>query len=210
MRYCTKCGYQLVDTAKFCNYCGAPVITPAEAQVVNPDEGFSQNPYTEAAQTYQQPQYNEYQYTQPKSDEELQAEEQNFLNLIYRGLSHEAMAWRIGAIAYLIYSVMFILLGISGMFDTKDSIMDIAKGILYIPISIIGFVMASKVNKLKNILYTDCKAAFRHYTPGSIVMGALFNSIAMIFIIVYFVQTKSHAAVIERIKTKQEEYNSQR
>lgn len=210
MRYCTKCGYQLVDTAKFCNYCGAPVITSAEAPAAKTEEDFSQNPYTETAQSYQQPQYNEYQYAQPKSDEELQAEEQKLLNLIYRGLSHEAMAWRIGAIAFLIYSALFIFLGLSGMFDASDSIMDLAKGILYIPVSIIGFVMAGKVNKCKSILYTDCKAALKHYTPGSIVMGALFNSIAMIFVIVYFVQTKSNAAVIERIKNKQEEYNSQR
>ena len=44
--YCTKCGYQIEDDAKFCEHCGEPVtiITPEMMQTANASDADKNKP----------------------------------------------------------------------------------------------------------------------------------------------------------------------
>ena len=221
MKYCTKCGYQLIDEARFCNACGAP----AEPQTQKASFE-SENPYASEANTYSAPQYTASQYTnEPKSEEELRAEEQALLDKFSIGLKHERMAWKFTGIFYLVGTIFFTVFGLifgiaaigaSGLlgeelaaFATIFS-MYIFMGIgIYLPVTIINFSMKNKLEKYREKLYTDCRDGIGHFSVGSIVFCAFFNGVALVFNIVYFIQAKRNSAVIERIKAQQDSYNSQ-
>ena len=195
MKYCTKCGYQLTDGSRFCNACGTAVCNEA---VVN---------------------------AQPlPSDENLRAEEQALLDKFSLGLKHERLAWKIVGIVFLISTILIavcaLIIGICAIavddysgetafiFSTFANTYFIM-ALTYLPIVIINFAMKKKVESYREKLYTDCRDGFGHYSVGSIVFSGFFNSIAMIFIIIYFVQAKQNADVIERIKARQDSFNSQ-
>ncbi len=82
-------------------------------------------------------------------------------------------------------------------------------GAVFLPIAIVNLVMAKKVGKYREKLYTDCTDAVNHATSvGSIVLGALFNEYALIAIIINFILTKKNKAVFDRIKANQSAYNN--
>lgn len=224
MKYCTKCGYKLVDEAKFCNACGAPV-EEIKAQPVSAT--VSENPYASIAtdtapNTYAQPA--PVYANEPKTEEQLRAEEQAVLDKFSLGLKHERMAWKFSGIFFLIANIFIavgaLFIGICAIalddysgeaafvYSTMAS-MCFVMAIIYLPITIINLVMKKKLEGYRAKLYTDCKDGIGHYSVGSIVFAAFFNGVAMVFIIVYFIQAKNNAAVIERIKARQNEYNSQ-
>ncbi len=193
MKYCTKCGNNLMDGSKFCNACGTAVED------------------TTAPQT-------------PKTDEELRAEEQALLDKFSLGLKHERLAWKISGVVWTVISVFFLVFGL--LFGTLMTVASISEGgefvvfipmaityfimgILYLPIAIINLSMKNKLENYRAKLYTDCKDGINHFRVGSIVFSALFNNVAMVFTIVYFIQAKNNATVIERIKARQDSYNSQ-
>ncbi len=221
MKYCTKCGRQLVEEARFCNACGAPV----DANVTQPES--SENPYASKA-TYTAPQYTAQpavQVNKPKTDDELRAEEQALLDKFSLGLKHERLAWKISGIFFLIGSIFFIVIGLIfgiaaiGAYDMAADEYALFAYIfftytlvgvfVYLPITITNLCMKKKLESYRDKLYTDCKDGVNHYSVGSIVFAAFFNTIAMVFIIVYFVQAKNNSQVIERIKSRQDSYNSQ-
>ena len=42
--FCTKCGREIDDSAKFCKYCGSPIeVAPEEPLEIPPDEGTSED-----------------------------------------------------------------------------------------------------------------------------------------------------------------------
>ena len=84
-----------------------------------------------------------------------------------------------------------------------------AFALIYLPAIIINLSMKKKLETYRTKLYTDCKDGIGHFSVGSIVFCAFFNGVALVFNIVYFIQAKNNAAVIERIKARQEAYNSQ-
>lgn len=61
-------------------------------------------------------------------------------------------------------------------------------------IAIVNLVMASKVSKSR---YSEVLTAKHAGSVGSIVVAALFNEIALIFVIINFVLAKKHRAVLE-------------
>ncbi len=217
MKYCTKCGYQLTSEARFCDACGAPVKAPA-----------SENPYATENPVCTPPQANiqpANSYTNaPKTDEELRAEEQALLDKFSLGLKHERMAWKFAGIFFLIANIIIfvgaLLIGIcsialddysgeiSFVYSTISSSYFVM-AIMYLPITIINLVMKKKLENYRAKLYTDCNDGIGHYRVGSIVFSAIFNTVAMVFVIIYFIQAKNKAAVIERIKARQNSYNSQ-
>lgn len=82
-------------------------------------------------------------------------------------------------------------------------------GLALLPIAIVNLVMAKKVGKYRNKIYTDCTDAVNHATSvGSIVLGALFNEYALIAIIINFILTKKNKEVFDRIKETQSAYNN--
>ena len=69
---CTACGADLVDGAKFCEYCGTPVVAtaPAPEPAQAPEKAAAAAPAQEQAYNYQQPQAQapqqpQAQYVQP-------------------------------------------------------------------------------------------------------------------------------------------------
>lgn len=217
MKYCTKCGNSLVEGARFCNSCGAPAEVNT-AQAVD-----SENPYANAQPVFEVQSAPVYT-SEPKTDDELRAEEQALLDKFSIGLKHERMAWKFAGIFFLIANI-FIAVGalfigicaiamddysgeVAFVYSTMAS-MYFIMAIMYLPITIINLVMKKKLEVYREKLYTDCRDGIGHYSVGSIVFAAFFNTIAMVFIIVYFVQAKNNANVIERIKARQDSYNSQ-
>ena len=77
-------------------------------------------------------------------------------------------------------------------------------GLLFLPIGIINLVMIGKTQRYINGLYKDCgEAVKRASSVGMIVFSALFNEIAMIFIIINFVNARRHRAVFEEVRKLQ-------
>ena len=67
-------------------------------------------------------------------------------------------------------------------------------GCSLLAIAIVNLVMASKVSKSR---YSEVLTAKHAGSVGSIVLAALFNEIALIFVIINFVLAKKHRAVLE-------------
>lgn len=214
MKYCTKCGYELVNEARFCNACGAEVVKT---------EAVSENPYAGNTQPVYQVQPAPVCSEAPKSDDEQRAEEQKLLDKFSIGLKHERMAWKFTGIFYLVYTIFIafcgLIMGVCGIgiddysgeaafIYTMMANMYFVAALFLLPITIINFSMAKKLAGYRAKLYTDCKDGIGHFSVGSIVFCAFFNGVALVFNIVYFIQAKNNAAVIERIKARQEEYNS--
>lgn len=218
MKYCTKCGYQLVDEARFCNACGNAVEVTS-SQPVESENPYANEKVSASAQYIAQPESFE-----PKTQEDLRAEEQALLDRFSIGLKHERIAWKFVGIFYLIGAIFFIVAGLFFGIATLDVgnahseefgvffagfFMYVFLGLMYLPVAIINLVMKNKLEKYRAKLYTDCRDGIGHFSVGSIVFCAFFNGVALVFNIVYFIQAKNNKAVIERIKSKQESYNSQ-
>lgn len=186
MKNCSKCNEPLVEGSKFCNACGAPADTV-------------------------------------KTEAELIAEEQAVLNRIGRVLKYERLAWKISGIFSIIAAAYFLmgafLIPICGMdaYSPATAHEFVAITVLFLfcvlcilPIIIVNFTMTKKLGKYRAKLFTDCNDGISHCGVGSIILAALFNEVALVFAIINFVQVKSNAAVIERIKTRQAQFNSQK
>ena len=190
MKYCTKCGTQLNDDSNFCHACGA-------------QEG------SVPAQTIT--------YTQNCDD----SEQKSFLDSFFNMLRWERNFWMIGAILFLVGFVLFLLGFI--VFTAAGSILSdemlyeeefvISIGAImyllfalfaYLPISIVNFVMTSKARKYRDMVNHDLDTVVKRCDSiGLIVLGAMFNQPALIFIIINFVRVKTNKKLIEQIINKQ-------
>ena len=190
MKYCTKCGAQLSDDSNFCHACGA-------------QEG------SVPAQTIT--------YTQNCDD----SEQKSFLDSFFNMLRWERNFWMISAIIYLVGTVMFVLCSIMflaigkhlpvELMSNEDITLIFGAGFYfffalfaYLPITIINFVMTKKVRKYRDMVNHDLETVVnRCGNVGIIVLGALFNQLALIFIIINFVRVKANKKLIEQIINKQ-------
>jgi hypothetical protein len=76
--------------------------------------------------------------------------------------------------------------------------------IVYLPLAIINLKLLKKVEYYENTLYSDVSIARKRCTSvGMIVFAAIFNKIALIFIIINFVKTRKNAASFDRIEAAQ-------
>lgn len=91
-------------------------------------------------------------------------------------------------VLFIIYSIYFITMGL----------------IVYLPLAIINLKLLKKVEYYENTLYSDVSIARKRCTSvGMIVFAAIFNKIALIFIIINFVKTRKNAAAFDRIEAAQ-------
>lgn len=192
MKYCEFCGCELPDYAAFCERCGAqqPVMQQQPCGAYN---------------------------AEPMATPE---EENRLLEQMKKMLRAEHLAWKIAAIVntcvigLCILSIMVLLASGFSFHDFWDSIFDYAEdfGVSYnfsislnsfafsIPGIIIGFIMAAKTKRCYQCIHTDPAAAInRCGSVGSIVLGALFNEVALIFIIINFVRCKSNKKLLDQI-----------
>lgn len=176
MNYCVKCGSPLVEESAFCPACGECVAR--------------------------------------EKDRALQEE---CLNTLYNRLCTERKCWRIFGFVFLGFCIYFSTLMlfpvVAAIFEGGNDIaffvgMAVAylmyAIILFLPFCIINFVVVSKLNKYIENYYVDCGPAVKRCgEPGAIVLGAICNEIALIFIIINFVYIKRNQAVFDEIRRNQ-------
>lgn len=136
----------------------------------------------------------------PSGNKEAQ---QALLDNIYLRLKHERLCWKIFGFVWLGYAALFTIIGFFA------PVVFLYVALMYVPLGIINFKMIGKVDYYMNTLYTDCEPVVKRCSSvGMIVFGAIFNTIAMIFIIINFVNVKSNADTLREIKHNQDTYNN--
>ena len=172
MKYCSYCGKALHPEARFCESCGKTVV-PETASV---------------------------------------DEEKKCLDTFYRFLKYERLAWKISGIVLLILGCIFLLMGLvflAAVFGVpEDATIVLAVftaymfvfAVVFLPVAIVNLVVSRKVRGYMHKIYTDPAAALeRCGCVGTIVLAAFFNNIALIFVIINFVRTKTNRVLLEQI-----------
>lgn len=173
MKYCESCGRALPDYALFCEACGAR----------------------------QRPLY-------PRTPAPSSAPLLSDLRAMLRA---EHLAWKIAAIvqaAFLGVAALLHLLALllelrqtTGQLTAAfsfaspfSSFMQSLSGV------IAGFILAGLTGRALRELPQQPQAALRHCNSvGSIVLGALFNKVALVFIIINFVRCRCNRAVVAQL-----------
>ncbi|MGN1451393.1 MAG: zinc-ribbon domain-containing protein [Eubacteriales bacterium] len=173
MKYCAQCGTELDESTRFCSSCGASVTTC----------------------------------------EEEREKHRQILDSMYRMLKYERRCWLIFGIVFaalsLLYAVAAILFVAMGIFTEEISVAVIGSvyflfPLLYAPIVVVNFIMVKKTERYQNEMYFNIgPTAKRCGSVGMIVFAYLFNSIALIFIIINFVHTKTNKADLQAIEREQ-------
>ncbi|MBE6740230.1 MAG: zinc ribbon domain-containing protein [Ruminococcaceae bacterium] len=184
--FCSKCSAQIPDNSKFCGVCGAPIQTT----------------------------YGQTSYTPPVAKEYTLAEEKESLDNFARFFKYERLAWKIEGIVILVLSCLFAGLGFiffmaatAEEFFASVGAIYMLYGLLFLPVAIVNLKMVSRAEHYMNIVYTDAAAVEeRAGNVGMIVLAAFFNSIALIFIIINFVRSKTEKDVLKSAKNRQEEF----
>ena len=184
--FCSKCSAQIPDNSKFCGVCGAPVQTT----------------------------YGQTSYTPPVAKEYTLAEEKESLDNFARFFKYERLAWKIEGIVMLVISCLFAGLGfiffmatIAEEFFAGVGAIYMLYGLLFLPVAIVNLKMVSRAEHYMNIVYTDAAAVEeRAGNVGMIVLAAFFNSIALVFIIMNFVRSKTEKDVLKSAQRRQEEF----
>ncbi len=178
MSVCRVCGKEISDDSSFCGHCGAAVNAP----------------------------------TPREFDRSVQEE---CLNTFYSRLRTERKCWRIFSFVFLGFTLLFVFFAFVffgiGMSEGDAFMAGFLGGfyisygfILFLPVCIADFIIAAKVSRYIESVYSDCGPAItRSGSVGAIVLGALFNTIAMIFIIINFIYIKRNRAVFEQIRINQ-------
>ena len=178
MLVCKVCGKEIAEESSFCGYCGTSVNAPSPREF----------------------------------DRAVQNE---CLNTFYNRLCTERKCWRIFAFVFLGFALLFFFfacffIGI-GASEGEPFMAGFMGGLyisygffVFLPVCIADFIIASKVSRYIDSVYSDCGPAItRSGCAGAIVLGALFNTVAMIFIIINFIYIKRNRAVFEQIRINQ-------
>lgn len=189
MKYCIKCGNELNDDARFCVSCGTAVVqeTAPEVEIYVANE-----------------------------DAVLIQEEKECLDNFYRFFKYERLAWKISGIVATVLACVF--LGIALICLIAAVAADITAlagvmvfvmyGLIILPVGIVNLKMVGKAEYYMDIIYRDARPAIKRCNAvGMIVLGALFNTIAMAFIIVNFVLAKTKAPILQRVVERQQAAN---
>lgn len=205
MPFCQKCGRGLPLDAEYCSNCG----TKAESSEANTQY-----------KTYEEPRQ-EYTYTQAppnppyESYDDGAARRQKTLDNFYLRLKWELKAWSIASKVLIIFgailmafTMIFFIAGVAGGSDTVALIpFSMYYGFLastVLGIGVVNSVMKGKVQKYMEGLYYDCgPAVVRGESIGMIVFNYFFNTIALVFFLINFIQIKMHKEEFEEIRRLQ-------
>ncbi|MBQ6819222.1 MAG: zinc ribbon domain-containing protein [Clostridia bacterium] len=189
MSYCRNCGSAIGEQDRFCPTCGveAPVAVPVQ----------------------------DVPCTDPVADQTQQA-----LTLMQRMFKYERLAWKIGGIIYTvlgafwgIYVLLFGVLGVAAMFDEPGmggvlfvyAWLFVIYVLLFVSVGVFNLMMVKRAHRYMTEMTNNLRPALvRAGAVGMIVLSALFNNIAMIFIIINFVNARSNRVVLEQVAAKQE------
>lgn len=186
MKFCMHCGQQLPDDARYCDFCGA--AAPADFSAAAPG--------------------------QPDPNMKEVQEERECLDNMRKMLRGEYLSWLISTwvilgitIFYLLFLTIFAVV-FSVAADVPEAgllfgVLIVYFAILIAPRIVVGFIMASRSKGyMRNIYDRPEEAIERCGHAGIIVLGAFFNEVALIFIIINFVRCKRRRKVFDRIVSK--------
>ncbi len=184
MKTCPICGNESQDAALFCPQCGAAFSAPAPSESAERATAGSGMLRSDA------------------------------LRLMYRRLNAERIWWMVGGIiaaAAIVWLVIIsFVIGELGAGSTAHVGGSTPIGadffgltvavycvIVYAPICVINFVMMSKAKRYRDLVFSDTETVVTRCSGvGMIVLGALFNTIAMIFIIINFTSARRNRALL--------------
>lgn len=189
MKTCTNCGKSVNDESRFCPGCG--VALDAEVLAVQ--------------------------------DQAALQEEKKCLDLFYRFFKYERLSWKIYGIVWLVLGIFYVIMGgiymaIGFGLGAEDVdlwafvlifVLFCLYGILlFLPLAILNMKMVKRCENYMNTLYSDAAPMVtRCNSVGMIVLSALFNGIAMAFIIVKFVMAKTKSEQLKQIVARQKAYS---
>ena len=191
MKFCEFCGRELPDYAAFCEHCGA------------------QQPAAQGAYAMQ-----------PTAPQPVPGEEERLLEQLKKMLRAEHLAWKIAAIVNtcllgLATSFVLLLLALDFPFgrffeELFESLYESDVSLSFsFPISstlpgiIIGFIRAAKTRRAYLCIEGYPRLAIDHCdSVGSIIWAALFNEVALIFVIINFVRCKSNKALMDQLRQR--------
>ncbi len=165
MKHCPYCNNSMEDAALFCSQCGQKWEQPVSSS--------------------------------PEPDEKEKA-----FYVFRRNLRHERKCWSIFGkvwvgfcIFFAAFSILYLMLSL-GLESPVLSIFALEfflYPVLLLPAAIINLVMANKITGYLNALETDPNPAVeRCGAVWLIVLSALFNNIALIFVIMNFIHVKTN------------------
>ena len=186
--YCTHCGKELFENARFCQACGTPVAgvqapPPAEAPVptvtVVPDETA------------------------------LFEEERTFLTNLYGALNRERSAWKIVGVVLLVSAIVwwFVTGATVMVYGEETAAVEWLGGcaILSLVGAVINLRMTRKLRRLCTTMYTDVRPVIDRYSGvGPVVLALFVKLIAMALVIDGRNKIKSKTAVLQRIVQRQQ------
>lgn len=132
------------------------------------------------------------------------------LNIFKENFRREKISWMIAAIVIsaitLLLTMFAFLMIFIGITTAEEAFL--AMGIVYLlypilfaPIIVINWVMTVKAGRYERTVMDDPAGAVeRAGNVGIIVVSALFNNIAMIFVIINFVYAKIHEKTIAKLR----------
>ena len=202
MKYCVNCGEPISDNANFCRSCGAPVADNANFRGAERD--FS------------------------GTDNTAYSDMDRFLK--YERIAWKAggiisvcicAAMALYAFVIMIIGVIVAAAGndvsvVNGAGGNSSGYILAAAGIATVyyisvviitvmPLVIVGFKMVGRVDYYRYMMTTDIAQVRKRCTSvGMIIFAAIFNKVAMAFIIVNFVKTKTNAAAFDRLEAKKQ------
>ena len=224
---CPYCGNVLQDGSRFCNVCGAalvqqPVMQPAPQPVmqpvpqpVPPVQPVVQPPVQPAPVPPVQPMPQ--QMMQPASQSTNTTQETTeFVETTRRLLRWERKAWNIFGTVMTIfaiaYAALFFFIGfIFFCVGAAESAEFVPMGIMYffygiyfaalmLPLGIVSLACGKKIPQYLDSMDRDFyPTAKRCNNVGMLVLGYLFNSIALVFILINFIRMKANKRLVESI-----------
>ena len=166
MKTCPYCGKALHPDAAYCDGCGNAVATMV-----------------------------------PAADRGKEA-----LDSLYRFMKFERLAYKIAGIVMLVlgcvYVGLMLVVGIIVMAGGEGmgmfvGVMGFIYGGIFLAVGIVNLVLKKKVSALMDTLYSNPADAIRRCgSVGTIVLAAFFNEIALIFVIINFVKTKTNRGIL--------------
>ena len=187
---CSKCSAEIPDNSRFCGVCGAPIPSAYEQATYTP-------PVSEPVKEY------------------TIAEEKACLDSFARFFRYERVAWKISGIVFLILSCFFgglsflaiVTSTVVDEFLSVIGVMYMLYAVLFLPVAIVNLKMIGRAEHYMNIVYTDAAAVEeRAGNVGMIILAAFFNEIALIFIIINFVRSKTEKNILKSAQRRQEEF----
>lgn len=213
MRYCEHCGQAVNPGARFCTNCGAGFVAAPdlseepEIVISAPIAPEREAPAAElpvvATPAYSIPAEErpvEHNHEIPE-DAQL-AKEKACLDSFCNFLNWERKMWRIGGILQLVGAFLLLVIGIAA-----SDVESIVNALIYLPCGIVSLCLVNQPLRYMKTIYSDARPTVKRCSRvGLIVLSFFFNELAMIFIIINFVRTKSNAPLLESIIARQESY----